>query len=184
MYHDDCAVQTLALELVGSFARVQEAIERVAALYFDKNTPELAKYVKRRALKNMRDDDRIEVFKALVNELKVEISTPTFTSTFNSVKAHRDTIAHSARFTSEGEDTLIVSTTEWLNVDGSHETVRLSRSELSKGIKRCDWMRHSAMYLLSRSGLIEKMMYNGQAVTITRPSPSPDDWTDEMFAAI
>lgn len=158
MKEDDLNTHQLALEFVGEFARLQELIEGAGWLYFNKKTPELGRFLQKKLLDRMRDEDRIDFLQGMFKDLKVE-SSLRLKEVFNQVKKTRDKIAHSSSLEAHPESGSLILSKNFvggIGKDSSAPSV-VSRDDLLKMKWYCVWLAANVYYLISASDITEKL---------------------------
>lgn len=177
MKEDDLNTHQLALEFVGQFARLQELIEGAGRLYFHKKTPELERFLQKKLLDRMRDEDRIDFLKGMFKDLEVEPPTKQ-KEVFNQVKKVRDQIAHSSSLEAHPADSSLILSKDFFGGFGRNSSTPsvVSRADLFKMKWYCDWLAANVYYLISVSDITVKIIQNGVEISHVRPTDHPDQW--------
>lgn len=172
------SVHSLALQLLGQFARVQDAIDNgLAAGYFKIRTPGAAKMVIEKTIRRLSDEDRRELFLSIAKELNTDAELDEFTSTFRRVKKLRDLLAHSGELTGTSDDAVGVAHTYVRNPDMKERTVEaIDRAALREAISAASWMSAQVMYVAQASGVIKELRAGDSLVRFLKPSRLPKDW--------
>lgn len=177
------SIRLLALEFLGEFARLQEAIEEVGYMFFKKKTPHLLKFINHTVLKRMKDEDRISLLKSLFSELDIPHS-PHLKSVFNQVKKLRDAIAHSSQLIEEENGSLSLKRGMFDNHTEDARAPKISsvtREEVMRLKLYCSWLQAHVFYMLDSSDLTKKIYLGSKEITFLQPSDHPDGWDGTTF---
>ncbi|MFQ6332048.1 hypothetical protein ACLMAL_38860 [Nocardia sp. CWNU-33] len=173
----------MALELVGRFAKLQETIDALVALYFQKRTPGLFWYLKqKRATANISDSDRPKLLLTIADDLQAAGDRSAFSEVFVKVKVIRDYVGHGSRVETPDPDTLVITKNTVIGFASKEEpdlTVR--RDELAARLLDLEWLMQHVLYVMATRGLVEKVSLGDHEVRPALPPGLPSDWDGSMW---
>lgn len=167
-------INALALEMIGSFGHLQLMIDEILApAFFNKRAPKAAKFLLDRAVKRIRDDERIELVKVTAAELDSPAELDDFKPIYTHVKDLRNKVSHAGRVQPDGPDVLRITSSYLTGILGG-ETV--NRTELNEAIRMCRWLEAQLFYILVSTGLTQMVNIGGVPVEYRKPSRLYSDW--------
>ncbi|MGW4769841.1 hypothetical protein ACWEO2_17570 [Nocardia sp. NPDC004278] len=174
---EDTDIRILALELVGRFAKLQETVDALVALYFQKRTPGMLWYLKqKRATSNISDADRPQLVLAIAADLQVAGDRGAFREVFVKVKQVRDYVGHGSRIETPNPDTLVITKNFVTGFGGKEEpALTVTRDELAARLLDLDWLSQHVLYVMSTGGLVEKVALGDREVRAVLPARLPTD---------
>ena len=176
-------MRVLALELVGEFAKAQDAIDMVVRLYFKKRSPGLDWYLRqKRVTTNIADTDRPRLVLSLANELGTSADLSNFSEIYRGIKEIRDHVSHSARTEIIDADTIRLTKTAIVPAEQNQPTpLTVTRDVLEKRIHEAKWLVQHATYIASSSDLTKKIYLGSREVEYLEPEGRPEDWQEQVF---
>ncbi|WP_172651145.1 hypothetical protein [Rhodococcus opacus] len=178
-------MRALVLELVGAFSITQETVVRVAEIYFEKRTPGLAEFVKKKALDRIGDDERPKLVLTLGEELKTTSDLANFGRVFRNVKKVRDFIAHASRVELIDRDTVrLVRTIHVSAAEPESPTMTLTRQAVADRMRDAQWLTQHVNFLLVQSDLVVKTYQGDREVRFLEPTVRPEEWDGVLFELV
>lgn len=172
----------LLLRLLGAFSHLQIIIDDFAKTFFVNRMPIAADVVCKRVISRIKDEERIQLFRAIADDVGSDGDLTNFNQVYSDVKRLRDKAAHAARFQIAGSDTL--SVTESYVISGPEPDFRrieLDRMELVEVVQKCRWLEAQILYVMYSSELIQGLSLGDQPIEVVRPARLPGDWDGVVF---
>ncbi|BAX98885.1 hypothetical protein MSTE_03585 [Mycobacteroides stephanolepidis] len=179
-------MRALLLQFLGAFSNVQNfADEMVARIFFQARLGIAAEKVWSLAVRRIRDEERVPLFIAIAEEVESDADLSHFEETYKRCKEMRDRIAHSVRFTPDGEHLVTIQRTIIGSVTKPiPEPVEVDRSQLKEAIRDCSWLHTQMSYAMSSGGLVVKTMLRDVPHYVPKPAARPDEWGGIRLAAV
>ncbi|NMN94746.1 hypothetical protein [Antrihabitans stalactiti] len=186
MTTDPCAddMRVLALTLISSFSRAQDAVDGAARGYFEHRVEPMMSWLDDRgATKRIRDDHRPELLELLKKAGSCDADLDLYGATYRKVKAVRDNIGHSARIELLDHDRMRLQTS-FFSSSTLPETrpVNYGRVAINNRIRDAEWLLAQAMYV--SASLAAKLFQGGQEIVVIKPTADPRDWTGELMRPV
>ncbi|WP_052572108.1 MULTISPECIES: hypothetical protein [Mycobacteroides] len=172
-------VTALSLQLLGAFHHLQTVLDVVAARFFEKSMPKVAKFIKQKM--RTGDVERVDLFLVISSQLETDAELGSFKATFNEVKAMRDSLAHSAAIDAIGQDQLkVVKSLIGPDLGFEPEGSQIGRDEISAAIQKCRWLEMQALYV-NGHGMGRQIGAGPVVLKFKRPTEDPESWDGNVF---
>jgi len=181
---DPEGLRDLAFRLLGKFASIQEFSETLAVWHVRKTSPRIADVIEGSVLGRMRDEDRIDWFRAVIEDCGIaDLPVDAIVGTVGQAKPIRDHIAHSPGvnplFTKDGWELGV----QWFaKADKRAKKVpRLTQSVLQGHGDRLDWVLDWIVWIANQAGYAKTRNLRGESITPPRPSDNPPAFPKPEF---
>lgn len=176
-------MHALLLRFLGSFAQLQDFLDTmVAKRFLDRRMPAAGKFFWHRAVKRIRDDERVTLFLAIAKDLESDADLDAFKGVFDRVKDLRDGVAHSARIVhAEEDDVLMIDKSIITALGEPPQRVTVDRAQLLLAIRECGWLDAQANYVVHSGGLYEELRLGAVLMVVPKPASTPEEWNGVTY---
>ncbi|MET9031154.1 hypothetical protein ABZW96_37015 [Nocardia sp. NPDC004168] len=182
----DSDMRTLALVLMGEFAKVQDSIDGLVGMYFARRTPGMQWYLKQKGIPSrIRDSERPRLVVSIAADLGTTSDLSNFTETYERLKEIRDYTGHSVRVDFLNSDTIVLTKQFFQSGGGTPQpSLTVTRQELMTGHRDALWLLHHVHYIIASSDLSVRTFLGDRAIRYVEPTPSPAEWDEVAFVFV
>ncbi len=177
-------ISALALELVGEFSKLQDAIEQLVTMYAEKHAPALASLLDdENVLSRMSDQQRPRVVIAIAAELGTRADVSNFRDVFHQVREIRDFVAHGTYTERVNDDQIVI----WNNyVTGPNvkrtgikkrDSLKIGRDQLTARLNDARWLIQHVHFIVGSSDLTKQISLGDVPVAFAEPTAEPSHGT-------
>ncbi|BDC71060.1 hypothetical protein KAREA_09750 [Prescottella equi] len=179
-------MHALVLQFLGSFAHIQDFIDRqLAKLFLDRVAPNTSDFLWQSAINRIRDSERPKLVLKIAADLGTDADLSCFSDVYARVKLLRDATAHAASVEIVSNDEVRLAKSRIVsNYNSYAEPSLISRTELNDAINACAWMEAQLTYVLGSSELVGKMLAGGQPIVAVKPSRLPRQWDGVVWRRV
>lgn len=176
-------IHVLVLNLLGAFSHLQEyADTMVARRFFDKQIPKVADFVWKRAVSRIKDEERIDLFLAIAEELDTDAELDSAKAVFMRAKRLRDKVAHSASISANGEGRLTISKTLVSSFsEPKPDPTEVERGQILAAIHDCGWVQAQMTYVMYAGKYYVKMYLGSVELEVLKPPGTPEQWDGNSY---
>ncbi|WP_062987077.1 hypothetical protein [Nocardia anaemiae] len=176
----DADMRLLTLALMGEFAKVQDVIDALVGMYFERRTPGLQWYLKQKGVPaRISDTDRPRLVSSIAEDLGTTGDLTNFRTTFERVKRVRDYAGHSVRIEMLDSDTILLKKQFVESAEAKLDPpVTVTRAELASHHRDVLWMLNHVQYIIGSSDLTVKTYLGDREIQALAPPANPEDWNE------
>ncbi|AKP59815.1 hypothetical protein [Mycobacteroides abscessus] len=182
----DNDIHALVLNLLGAFSNLQDyADTMVARRFFDKQIPKVADFVWKRAVSRIKDEERINLFLAIAEELDTDAELDSIKAVFMRAKRLRDNVAHSASISANGEGRLMISKTLVSSLqEPTPDPTEVERGQILAAIHDCRWVHAQMTYVMYAGNYYVKLYLGSVELEVLKPPGTPEQWDGNPFRRV